>query len=79
MDAMLVFACGLMMALVGYWSISFDTAAREVVDADDETEVVDLEKLKESARESGGGYSKLGVVYEDPETGKLYLVEEEAK
>jgi hypothetical protein len=75
-DAMLVFACGLMLSLVIYWNIDIQhkdlmpsETGQEVTAAADGAEVVD--ELNEDA-----DYEKMGTVYVDPETGKMYLVEE---
>jgi hypothetical protein len=74
-DVMLVFACGLMLALVAYWNL--DVAdMREVVQSEQVTEVQDVEDITEEAGD-GGGFIELGKVYQDPMTGKYYMLQED--
>lgn len=73
-DVMLVLACGLMIALVAHWNVNLTS-----VSADQQADMQKIEDVKESveAQESGGGtYKELGVVYQDPETGEMYLYKE---
>jgi hypothetical protein len=72
-DVMLVFACGLMLALVSFWNLDV-SALKEVSLTNQVKEVKDVEKIKNETKKSGG-YQELGVVYKDPMTGKLYVVE----
>ena len=73
-DIMLVFACGLMTALVIAWNVDLGQFAQvevgeeEAIEAPADTHVVE-----------GGGsiYIERGVVYQDTETGKYYLVQED--
>jgi hypothetical protein len=74
-DVMLVFACGLMLALVAYWNLDI-SEMREVVQANEVTEVQDVEDIEEGAR-NGGGFIELGKVYQDPMTGKYYMLQED--
>jgi hypothetical protein len=75
-DVMLVFACGLMLALVAYWNLDVSDM-REVIRSEQVTEVQDVEEITDSA-ESGGGFIELGKVYQDPMTGKYYMLQEDA-
>lgn len=79
-DAMLVFACGLMVALISYWNIDVgpSTSATEV-EVDESEEMVEVEDLDELSDElsAGSGYEELGTVYEDPTTGKMYMIVED--
>ncbi len=71
-DVMLVFACGLMTALIVAWSV--DLGAFSQVELGEE-----IESLEESAQTEGASdsnYVEMGRVYMDPETGQYYLVEE---
>jgi hypothetical protein len=72
-DVMLVFACGLMLALVSYWNLDI-SAMQEVVKADEITEVSDVEQMQDQLSAGGTGYTELGMVYQDPMTGKLYML-----
>lgn len=73
-DAMLVFACGLLLALVSYWNLDLPQI-REVVQEEQLTEVTDVEVTQDELSANGSTYDERGTVYEDPETGKLYLLE----
>jgi hypothetical protein len=75
-DVMLVFACGLMLALVAYWNLDV-SSMQEVVQSDQVTEVRDVDDITESAAEGGGGFIELGKVYQDPMTGKYYMLQED--
>jgi len=74
-DVMLVFACGLMAALVTAWSV--DLAEFQEVEMKEE---LDAEKVGEVTNDlygEGNSFVDKGRVYQDPETGKLYLVQDE--
>jgi hypothetical protein len=74
-DVMLVFACGLMLALVAYWNLDISDM-REVVQSEQVTEVQDVEDITDRAG-AGGGFIELGKVYQDPMTGKYYILQED--
>jgi len=87
-DVMLVFACGLMVALVLSWNLQnvlFSKATpkerQQMLQAIQK--IVNVQKgreLKELPRvESGGGsgYQEMGTVYQDPKTGKLIMIEQD--
>jgi len=78
-DAMLVFACGLMLALVIRWNVDLAqfgesinvTQGKEVTDdADIRSDLVETEG-------EGQLYQKMGTVYKDPDTGKLFMLTDE--
>ena len=74
-DIMLVFACGLMLALIINWNV--DVAGLNET-ARQRTEVRQMEGLtgdENSEPNENINYIEKGTVYEDPETGKLYMVE----
>lgn len=73
-DAMLVFACGLMLALLTYWNLDLPNV-QQVVERQDMTEVNDVEVTDEQLSADGISYNERGTVYEDPTTGQLYLLE----
>ena len=69
-DVMLVFACGLLLALVTVWNVDLgldrpEDNMYEVSDVVAETENVEKDNLVEA-----------GKVYRDPDTGNLYFVED---
>jgi hypothetical protein len=74
-DVMLVFACGLMLALVAYWNLDVSSMS-EVIPANEVTEVQDVQKIEDGAS-GGGGFVELGKVYQDPMTGKFYMLQED--
>jgi hypothetical protein len=74
-DVMLVFACGLMLALVAYWNLDISDMS-EMVRSGEVTEVRDVEDITDNAG-TGGGFVELGKVYQDPMTGKYYMLQED--
>lgn len=70
-DVMLVFACGLMMALILHWNV--DIGLKETLDPENLEEVGNSEAIDEEALE-GERFQSEGTVYRDTETGKLYIV-----
>ena len=76
-DVMLVFACGLMLALVSYWNLDI-AQMTEVVQADDVAEVTGIEDMSDQLMGQGGNsFTELGMVYQDPMTGKMYMLKED--
>lgn len=74
-DVMLVFACGLMVALVVAWNL--DLSQFQQVETDEELSQEDVTQMNEQMYGEGDGFVEMGKVYQDPATGKYYLVEEE--
>lgn len=76
-DAMLVFACGLMLSLVIFWNV--DLQDKALVPVEKGAEVSEVNNVTEEVKEtidSEAEYEKLGTVYMDPATGKMYLIQE---
>lgn len=73
-DIMLVFACGLMVALVVAWNV--DLGKFTQVEMDQEIEQSDIEQITEELYGEGNAFVEKGTVYQDPTTGKYYLVEQ---
>lgn len=74
MDVMLVFACGLMLAIVANWNVDLNevqasggSPAIKEIDGD-------LEAVEEGIAANNGSYTEMGAVYQDEETGDLYVV-----
>ena len=68
-DVMLVFACGLLIALIAAWNVDVTKTPYKVTDMKEgagQHEEVKVEDLQE-----------MGHVYKDPETGKMYVIEDE--
>ena len=73
-DAMLVFACGLLVALVVAYNVNISSVSQVEIDQSQEISQ-DIENL-DLEGSSGNSYLERGKVYEDPRTGKLYMLEE---
>lgn len=76
-DIMLVFACGLMVALVVAWNV--DLGKFTQVQMDQEIQQDEIEQITEEFYGEGNAFVAKGTVYQDPVTGKYYLVEDEAR
>ncbi len=71
-DVMLVFACGLMMAIIMFYNVDINSTVK----------IVDKKELKKTENvtvvdnkgQAVGRYRSKGTVYEDPKTGKMYMV-----
>ncbi len=80
-DVMLVFACGLMLALITYWNVDVGGIKEGAVTVDQGQEVTsDMGGLSDEPTdpEESGGLEEYGMVYRDPATGKLYMVTDES-
>lgn len=71
-DIMLVFACGLFAALVSFWNVEFPGVS-QVQPSGAMSEMAQTPE-KTDITASGSGYNELGIVYQDPATGKMYMV-----
>lgn len=74
LDLMLVFACGLIAALIamsGQLQEQFYKESGQVVERGQE-----LPQLPDAGSAQGEGYESVGQVYRDPKTGKLILIGE---
>ena len=69
-DVMLVFACGLMIAILLHWNVDL---RQEVVSSEDLVEIGSFQEAVENGVLTDDLDSR-GVAYEDPETGKIYIV-----
>lgn len=72
-DIMLVFACGLMVALVVAWNV--DLGKFTQVEMGEELDQNQVNQATDQMNGDGSSYVEKGTVYQDPETGKYYLVE----
>lgn len=76
-DAMLVLACGLMMALLSFWNLDLGSmGAQQVAPQTDMTKIESVQKEIQSSDLQGAGYDDMGRVYQDPKTGQMYLLME---
>ena len=71
-DAMLVLACGLMMSIVIFYNVDLKGVKTEI--REDNMQEVDAAGVIDEEGNIGEGYESMGTVYEDTETGKLYIV-----
>lgn len=71
LDLMLVFACGLIVALVAMSTQLQDyfTAPQQIIERGQE-----LPEMPQSGEKGGVGMVPVGQVFQDPETGKLILL-----
>jgi hypothetical protein len=75
-DAMLVFACGLMLSLVLHWNVNLDKIG-ERVNLERGQEVTQAPEIRDDLVKSldqGKLYEKMGTVYKDPGTGQLFML-----
>jgi len=72
MDVMLVFACGLMIALIAHYNVELSPSSPEIGNMEE----IDgeLEPIDEGISDSESQYAEVGMVYRDIETGQLYVV-----
>lgn len=79
LDLMLVFACGLIAALIAM-SKNVDTHFKASQNSAVSQQVVEkgreLPQLPSQGRAAGEGFEPVGQVYRDPNTGKLILIGE---
>ncbi|MGV8083944.1 MAG: DUF2149 domain-containing protein [Coriobacteriia bacterium] len=71
-DVMLVFSCGLMVALLAFWNLDFSDV--KLVKQDSLTEMEKVQEMAEQMTSGSGLYTEVGKVYQDPTTGKLYMI-----
>jgi hypothetical protein len=75
-DAMLVFACGLMLSLVIFWNVDLRTDDMvPVSQGTDELTADEIESQDGETATNDSNFEEVGKVYRDPVTGNLYLAE----
>lgn len=72
-DVMLVFAYGLMAAVILNWNVDLSKTRVEILQREQMKELDNVEELEQDIQ-SSSSFEQKGTVYEDPETGKLYVV-----
>ena len=70
-DCMLVLAVGFLVALVAYWNI--DISMTDL--SGENLAAVDPASLPQDLSSGGDYYVEAGTVYQDPQTGDLYMIE----
>ncbi len=75
-DAMLVFACGLMLSVIIHWNVNLDQTSERVdlKSGPDVTQSEDIRNNLIEPEDQGKLYEKMGTVYKDPATGKLFML-----
>lgn len=73
-DVMLVLACGLMAAVITFWRVDL-TRIQTAIEQDKLDKIDAADVIESSGNVSTGDLTNKGVVYEDPETGDLYIIE----
>ncbi len=76
-DVMMVFACGLMIAIMMLWNIDLNN----VVNIIDQTELIELDEDEaiDQSNAAASNYDNLGTAIEDPNTGKTFVVDDSNK
>lgn len=74
-DCMLVLAVGLLVALVAHYGVALTDA--EEISQGEQVDPNDLGIAEAANGEEEGNFYQLGTVYQDAETGELYMVTEE--
>lgn len=80
-DVMLVFACGLMLALITCWNVDVSGVTGSIDPVEQGQEITEDiggfgAQRDDADSESDTQFEEVGRVYRDPETGKLYMVTE---
>lgn len=76
-DAMLVFACGMMLSVTIHWNVDLTTSGGTCVELNrnqEVTQIPDIQKDLIQTEGQGQLYTEMGKVYKDPTTGKLFML-----
>lgn len=73
-DAMLVFACGILLALIISWNVDISEQG-EIHQAGTKYQVEGIDDQASTDVESMDDLQEMGKVYRNPKTGKYYVVE----
>lgn len=74
-DAMLVFACGLIVALILSWNVDVTDQGIQKI-KEKKYEVNNIDNSETEVIDADQNLEEMGTVYRDPETGKYYVVED---
>lgn len=75
-DAMLVFALGILLALIISWNVDVSDKGEIGKSVQSKYEIENIEENAQETIQGGENLQEMGKVYMDPETGKYYVVEE---
>ena len=76
-DVMLVFACGLLLALIINWNVDVTTPGQSEETPENKYEVEGIEEDSSQTIDEDTSLEEMGKIYKDPQTGKYYVVEGE--
>ena len=76
-DAMLVFACGILLALIVSWNVDISEHGEINGAANKKYEVQGFDSGATETIDPAEGLEEMGKVYRDPETGKYYVIEDD--
>jgi hypothetical protein len=71
-DAMFVFCCGLMVALIAHYDVGVTSSNTDIQNGQELNATVT--QADQGVSNSGASYAELGTVYQDVSTGQLYIV-----
>lgn len=74
-DAMLVFACGILLALIISWDVDISEQG-EIHQTGTKYQVEDIGDQTTTTVESKDDLEEMGKIFRDPKTGKYYVVED---
>ena len=75
-DAMLVFACGLILALIISWNVNLDETGSITGSAQGQKyEISDYGSASSQQMDADNQLQEMGTVYQDLTTGKYYVIE----
>lgn len=75
-DAMLVFACGLLLALILSWNVSVDSSGVINKSGSATYQVEGMDGIATQEIDANTPLEEMGTVYRDPQTGKYYVMAE---
>ena len=76
-DVMLVFACGLLLALIMSWNVDVSDTGKIKDSHQKKYEVQNIDQQANLEINGQDELEEMGTVYKDPKTGKYYVIEEE--
>lgn len=75
-DAMLVFACGLLLALILSWNVNVSETGEISSSANATYEIEGMDGMATQEIDANTALEEMGTVYRDPATGKYYVMAE---
>ena len=75
-DAMLVFACGLILALIISWNVNLDEFGTITNTSQNKYEIEGMDSANTQQIDADNQLEEMGTVYRDLQTGRYYVIEE---